>query len=245
MVQLLRNNLIATTTLSWVAGYIDTAGFLGLNGLFTAHVTGNLIVAGAEIAGAGGEAVWVRLAVIPVFMAAVVLTTVIARTKQPKLSKLLWLEAVTLLIFAVVSVGVTANTNIRTDTVAMFTAGATGVFAMGVRNALMRDLLGSLTPTTMMTGNLTQFTIDVARLMLIRDYNSSDNPVVQRQEIQQRITKFGSTLIGFIFGAASGAFMMRVLNFWSILLPTLAIAILAIDTGRFEMSKLPSHELNQ
>jgi len=106
--QLLRNNLIATTVLSWVAGYVDTAGFLGLNGLFTPHVTDNLIVAGAEIAGVGGEAVWVRLAVIPVFMAAVALTTVIAKTQQPKLSKLLWFEAVMLLIFAVVSVAVSA-----------------------------------------------------------------------------------------------------------------------------------------
>ena len=106
--QLLRNNLIATTVLSWVAGYVDTAGFLGLNGLFTAHVTGNLIVAGAEIAGVGGEAVWVRLAVIPVFMASVALTTVIAKTQQPKFSKLLWFEAVMLLIFAVVSVAVPA-----------------------------------------------------------------------------------------------------------------------------------------
>jgi uncharacterized membrane protein YoaK (UPF0700 family) len=46
----LRNVVTAKIILSWVAGYPNTSGFLRLNGLFTAHITGNLIVAGAEIA---------------------------------------------------------------------------------------------------------------------------------------------------------------------------------------------------
>lgn len=232
MAQLIKNNLLVATVLSWVAGYTDTAGFLGLNGLFTAHVTGNLIVAGAEIAGAGGEEVWVRLAVIPVFIAAVALTTVIIRTRQVNLSKLLWFEALILLIFGSVSVAIISQTNIQKDTADMFLSGATGVFAMGVQNSLMRELLGSLAPTTMMTGNLTQLTIDISRLLLIRDYQKLDNSVIQRQELHQRITKFGSTLLAFMLGAACGALMMRFFHFWSILLPTFAIALLAIDTGK-------------
>jgi uncharacterized membrane protein YoaK (UPF0700 family) len=87
-----RNEHGAAATLSWVAGYIDTAGFLGLNGLFTAHITGNLAVAGAELAGAREQTVWVRLAVIPIFIAAVVITSVITRTRSARLSQLLWFE---------------------------------------------------------------------------------------------------------------------------------------------------------
>ena len=38
MAKAVGNELIATAVLSWVAGYVDTAGFLRLNGLFTAQV---------------------------------------------------------------------------------------------------------------------------------------------------------------------------------------------------------------
>jgi uncharacterized membrane protein YoaK (UPF0700 family) len=36
--------------LSLNAGYVDTAGFLALSGLFTAHVTGNFLTLGASLA---------------------------------------------------------------------------------------------------------------------------------------------------------------------------------------------------
>ena len=35
--------------LSLLAGYVDTAGFLALHGLFTAHVTGNFVTMGAAL----------------------------------------------------------------------------------------------------------------------------------------------------------------------------------------------------
>jgi uncharacterized membrane protein YoaK (UPF0700 family) len=239
MAGVLRDERMATAILSWVAGYVDTAGFLRLNGLFTAHVTGNLVVAGAELAGAEfagprAEDVWVRLAVIPVFVAAVVMTSVIARTRSVSLSNLLWLEVVTLLIFTAVGVAVIPQTEQSVDTSAMFMVGATGVFAMGVRNALMREALGTLAPTTVMTGNFTQLVIDSTRLGLIHDYDRDNHSGTQAREIRQRIGKFGSALVGFMIGAAFGAFFMRLVGFWSILLPAIATAVLALDTRRHE-----------
>lgn len=35
--------------LGFNAGYVDTAGFLALNGLFAAHVTGNFVTLGAAL----------------------------------------------------------------------------------------------------------------------------------------------------------------------------------------------------
>ena len=44
----MKNHRIAAL-LGFVAGYVDTAGFLGLQGLFTAHVTGNFVTLGATL----------------------------------------------------------------------------------------------------------------------------------------------------------------------------------------------------
>jgi uncharacterized membrane protein YoaK (UPF0700 family) len=35
--------------LSFNGGFVDTAGFMGLQGLFTAHVTGNFVTLGAAL----------------------------------------------------------------------------------------------------------------------------------------------------------------------------------------------------
>src|SRR5580704_9680868 len=69
--------------LSVNAGFMDTAGFLALRGLFTAHVTGNFVTLGAAVAlGTGG--VVAKLLALPVFCFVVIATRVIARRLEPR-----------------------------------------------------------------------------------------------------------------------------------------------------------------
>ncbi|MBN3779627.1 DUF1275 domain-containing protein [Burkholderia sp. Ac-20345] len=56
------DNLLAT-----IAGYADTLGFFALSGLFTAHVTGHLVLIGAEVAGFG-QGLFVKLTALPAFV---------------------------------------------------------------------------------------------------------------------------------------------------------------------------------
>ena len=63
-----------TTTLSFVAGYVDVVGFIALFGLFTAHVTGNFILIGSELVHPEKTLAIAKLLALPVFIAVVVLT---------------------------------------------------------------------------------------------------------------------------------------------------------------------------
>ena len=57
--------------LSLNAGYVDTAGFLALQGLFTAHVTGNFVTFGAALV-MGSSGILAKLLALPVFCAVVI-----------------------------------------------------------------------------------------------------------------------------------------------------------------------------
>ncbi len=63
--------------LSFNAGYVDTAGFLALQGLFTAHVTGNFVTFGAAVA-LGTTGAVAKLLALPVFCVVVIGTRYLA-----------------------------------------------------------------------------------------------------------------------------------------------------------------------
>src|SRR5260370_594066 len=63
------NAKMLPTVLSVIAGSVDAIGFLGLGGLFTAHVTGNLVVLVAHLA-IGGPPPVANILSVPLFVAA-------------------------------------------------------------------------------------------------------------------------------------------------------------------------------
>src|SRR5258706_3840950 len=65
------------TVLSIIAGSVDAIGFLGLGGLFTAHVTGNLVILAAHLVSGSGAPV-VPMLSVPVFVAALGVTRLLA-----------------------------------------------------------------------------------------------------------------------------------------------------------------------
>jgi len=64
------------TWLASIAGYVDTLGFVALFGLFTAHVTGNFILIGSGLAGAG-SGLLIKWLAFPAFVAGIVLARVL------------------------------------------------------------------------------------------------------------------------------------------------------------------------
>jgi uncharacterized membrane protein YoaK (UPF0700 family) len=59
-----------------IASYVDTLGFVASFGLFTAHVTGNFIMIGLVLAGAG-DGLLIKWLAFPAFVAGIVLARVL------------------------------------------------------------------------------------------------------------------------------------------------------------------------
>src|SRR5260370_31037090 len=68
--------------LSVIAGCTDIVSFLGLGGLFTAHITGNLVILAAHFF--SGEAQLAPMLSVPVFIVIISLTRVLASTLESR-----------------------------------------------------------------------------------------------------------------------------------------------------------------
>src|SRR6266576_4150751 len=105
----LRSSWLLPTVLSTIAGAVDVIGFLTLGGLFTAHITGNVVIVAAHYVTGGFSQIGPLLAV-PVFMAVMGLVTLasgaIARTGASPLRPLLLLQTARLIGLLGLGVGV-------------------------------------------------------------------------------------------------------------------------------------------
>lgn len=204
-------------------GAIDTISFITLFGLFTAHVTGNLVVAGAALAD-NIEGIFTKLAAIPVFMLTVAIATLIIQSRKTYtpglLAGVLCAEMVFLGLFTLC--GYLYSPFSGAGDVHVFITGMFGIMAMGIRNAASRLLLSSTSPSTMMTGNVTQLTIDI--ISLVR------NPAA---DVRGRLGKSAASVAGFILGAGIAALLYMLVGFFSTLLPialTGSVALREIKT---------------
>jgi uncharacterized membrane protein YoaK (UPF0700 family) len=206
--------------LSFVAGYVDTVGFVALFGLFTAHVTGNLVLIGAALV-RGGHGLLTKLSALPVFVLVVGLTTLYVRRRvaagKPALPGALLAQL--LLLGAFAAAGAAASPIADADAPLAVLAGLLGVTAMSVQNAASRLLMNELPPTTVMTGGVTQAAIDMASLLAGGDAAA-----------RQRLNKFVPPVLGFAGGAIAGALLFAQLGFGVLLLPMAAlVAVLRLS----------------
>jgi uncharacterized membrane protein YoaK (UPF0700 family) len=207
-----------TSGLGFVAGYVDTVGFVALFGLFTAHVTGNFVLIGSTLAHSSGS-VLLKLLVFPAFIAAVAVTRVMVlaleRRGRPALRPLLVLQMALLGGFLIL--GWLASPITGAEEPLALWAGIFAALAMGVQNAAARLVLSDLAPTTVMTGNVTQLVIDAVDLVR----GAGDDT------IRHRAAKFVGPIVAFAVGAIGGAFGYVIAGFFALVLPIAVLAVLA------------------
>ena len=148
--------------LALAAAYVDTCGFIGLFGLFTAHVTGNFVLIGAELVNRHVDILTKSLA-LPVFIVSVMMANhVEVVMRRRAMAATTWLLGVESLLIAVAALASRwIGMPHQPDDMSSVVIGFLLIAAIGVQNALMRTSLAGPVQTTVMTGNVTQLTIDL------------------------------------------------------------------------------------
>lgn len=206
--------------LSVIAGMVDLTGFFTLGNIFTAHVTGNLVVV-AAFAVRGGPVNLAQIIAIPVFMLALAAVWLVARASGRRgadLARLLlvvqFLLLAAVLIFSVITKPSPSPHGLTAGIAAMI-----AVSAMATQYALFRLAMPRAVSTSVMTGNLTN---SVLSLMDAASPGHELMPVDTK-----RLKRSVYLLVGFLVGCVVAAASISVLEDWAWLFPV-TLAALAI-----------------
>lgn len=208
-----KNINAVTLMLTAVAGYCDTVTFVAGDNIFSAHVTGNFITFAYQMAIGGSSGAWIKLITFPVFIIAVIVGGWMASKSQRK-NTVLFTEAILLIIAGLLAFIFHLQ---QDQKLIMYTIVMIVVFALGLQNAFGK-LFSKEThgPTTMMTGNVTQASLDLGKLLFSK---------LQGEDTLISFKKQMVTVSGFLLGCVTGAFAGREIGLSSIIFAGAAMLI--------------------
>jgi uncharacterized membrane protein YoaK (UPF0700 family) len=181
--------VLSLATLTVVSGVVDAVSYLGLGHVFTANMTGNVVLIGFALAGAPGFSIAASATALAAFLAGAATGGRIGLRVREKRSLLM--TAVSL------EAGFTVVAAIIAGTVAVLSTGwprytviAVLGYAMGIRNSVVRNMGVADMTTTVLTMTLTGFAADSS-------LGGGHNPNATR-----RIISVVCMLVGALVGAA-------------------------------------------
>ena len=210
---------VTSLLLSFTGGFVDTFGFVALFGLFTSHVTGNFVLIGAAIARQGEPSVVGKLLALPMFVA----TVAVARWLQLRRERRGLGTATPMLLgqlgllVAFMLAGVAAGPFEHAGQLATILVGLVGVTTMAVQNTAARSAFVRLSPSTVMTGNVTQVAMDLVDLAARAP---GSGPAAAR------VRKMWPPVAAFALGALGGGLGYGMFGFWALLAPCAALGAL-------------------
>jgi uncharacterized membrane protein YoaK (UPF0700 family) len=209
-----KNIWYVTLLLTMIAGYCDTVTFVAADSIFSAHVTGNFIVFAYQIIKGSDVHAWIKLLTFPIFIIAVITGGRIALKSTNRYTILFW-EGILLILSGIASY-VFGYLEFFSEWT-MYTVAMTTVFAMGLQNAFGK-LYAKEThgPTTMMTGNVTQASLDLGNLLK----NGVKDP-----EVVLSFKKQVVTIMGFLIGCFLGAIAGKFFGLGTLIIPGIAMII--------------------
>lgn len=208
------------TALTVVSGFVDAVSYLGLGHVFTANMTGNVVLLGFAAAGAPGFSIAASLASLGSFLVG---AAAAGRVTLQVTSRRQWLLIAMAVegLLAGAAAGVSAvHSGVVSSGSGRYTIIAVLAFAMGVRNSTIRRLAVPDITTTVLTMTLTGLAADSSLA-------GGSNPKVAR-----RTTAVAAMLIGAVSGAA---LYLHTGATW----PLVVVAVTVLATG-FVFAASPS-----
>jgi uncharacterized membrane protein YoaK (UPF0700 family) len=210
--------------LSLNAGFVDTAGFLALQGLFTAHVTGNFVTLGASLV-LGTSGALAKLLALPMFCIVVIgarwLGTLLSNRSTHPFTPLLVIKVLLLTLGAALAIHFGPFHD--GDAWQAIVTGMVLVTAMAIQNAVHRVHLGSSPPSTLMTGTTTQVMLDIADTIYPRHGT---------QPQTARLIQMSTNVVVFAIGCAAAALLYARFGVWCFVVPpVVALASLIVRLG--------------
>jgi uncharacterized membrane protein YoaK (UPF0700 family) len=190
----LRHPLARTLiVLTFTTGVIDAASYLGLGHVFTANMTGNIVLLGFGIAGGSGLPVVAPMVSLAAFLAGAALggrMGIVLPAPTMHLSRSMLIEIGVVLFAAVLSLlfGITPD-RFSGDLVIALLA-----FGMGVRNATVRRMKVADLTTTVLTMTLTGLAAD-------SPFAGGDGAGTSRRTV---------AVVSMLIGAIVGALLLKV-----------------------------------
>lgn len=203
--------------LSLVAGYADTATFTSAGNLFSAHVTGNFVVFVYNLFSRSDSESWLKLLSFPFFITAVIVSYQLFSLMKNSRKALLG-EGVLLLSAGLIAWYCQAAS--MSGSLILLMISMVIVFAMGIQNAVGKLFpKETVAPTTVMTGNVTQVVMDIARYTADKNERSLKRPVIRKQ---------GIVIGGFLLGCIAGGGLSIYWGLASIALPGLLLILFCL-----------------
>jgi uncharacterized membrane protein YoaK (UPF0700 family) len=198
----------ALLVMTFTTGLVDAVSYLGLGRVFTANMTGNIVLLGFGIAGSAGLPVVAPIVSLAAFLAGSAAGGMLARMtgdRHPQhIARALWIESGLVLVAAILA----AATDVRPSTLSVDAVIALLALAMGVRNATVRHFGVPDLTTTVLTMTLTGLAADSR----IAGGSGEGSP--------RRI----AAVLTMLCGAVAGALLLEI----SLVPPLLAAAALAL-----------------
>ncbi|MFB7778790.1 YoaK family protein [Streptomyces bauhiniae] len=205
--------LPALMTVTAVSGLIDAISYLGLGHVFTANMTGNVVIIGFAVAGAPGFSILGSLVSLVAFLAGALIagrleSVLHDRTPSGRLRPVLWVEAVLLATSAAIAFSTSD---------ALYALIALIALAMGLRNGTVRKLAVPDVTTTVLTLTLTGLASDSR-------WAGGSGPRAGRRLM---------SVLAMLAGALGGAVLVQHTGLgWPLLVSTLGTAVAALVLPR-------------